>query len=107
MATTDQVAALLIDVEACLRRMNIWEATAPSAEALASSEPFCIDTLDFPQWLQHIFLPAMYAILEAGQVLPGECGIAPMAEGYFRGLGLPSGELESVLAAIDQLLTKE
>ena len=107
MATTDQVAALLIDVEACLRRMNIWEAAAPSAEALASSEPFCVDTLDFPQWLQHIFLPTMYAILEAGQVLPGECGIAPMAEEYFRGLGLPSRELESALAAIDQLLTKE
>ena len=106
MATTDQVAALLIEVEASLRGMNLWEAEAPSAEALASSEPFCIDTLDFPQWLQHIFLPTLYAILEAGQVLPGECGVAPMAAEYFRGLDLPSGELESGLAAIDQLLTK-
>jgi uncharacterized protein YqcC (DUF446 family) len=103
----DRVAALLIDVEAGLRQLNLWEAEPPSAEALASKQPFAIDTMNFAQWLQHIFLPTMYRLLENGQPLPTECAIAPMAEEYFKGLALPSWELETALAAIDQLLTGE
>ena len=105
LALEHQVAALLIDVEAHLRQMGLWDSEPPSAEALASTQPFCIDTLDFNQWLQFIFLPTMYAILEEGRDLPSECAIAPMAEEYFRGLELPSLELELSLAKIDRLLT--
>jgi uncharacterized protein YqcC (DUF446 family) len=105
MPETEQVAALLIDVEAGLRQLQLWEAEPPPAEALASTQPFCIDTLNFAQWLQHIFLPTMYRLLEDGQPLPTECAIAPMAEEYFRGLALHSQELEAALAKIDRLLT--
>ncbi len=99
------IAVLLIDVEAGLRQLNLWEQDPPSAKAVASTQPFCIDTLSFAQWLQHIFLPMMYQLLNNDQPLPRECAIAPMAEEYFRGLGLPSAELEAALVAIDQLLS--
>ena len=46
---TEQVAALLIDVESGLRQLNLWELRSPPAEALASTQPFCIDTLNFAQ----------------------------------------------------------
>jgi uncharacterized protein YqcC (DUF446 family) len=105
LAREHQVAALLIDVEAHLRQMGLWASEPPSAEALASSQPFCIDTLDFNQWLQFVFLPTMYTILEEGAELPTECGIAPMAEEFFRGAELPSLQLELSLAKIDRLLT--
>jgi uncharacterized protein YqcC (DUF446 family) len=33
-----------------------WDEVPPSIEALSSVEPFSVDTLDFEQWLQWIFL---------------------------------------------------
>ena len=106
MAREHQVAALLIDVEAHLRQMGLWDPEPPAEEALASTQPFCIDTLDFNQWLQFIFLPTMYAILEEGRDLPTDCAIAPMAEEFFRGSQLPSLQLELTLAKVDRLLTE-
>jgi uncharacterized protein YqcC (DUF446 family) len=99
-----EIAELLIDIEAQLRQLNQWDRVPPSAEALASQEPFSVDTLTLPQWLQFIFLPTLYQMLEEGQPLPQRCGIAPMAEEYFRGTGLRSGELVVALMRIDELL---
>ena len=99
------IAELLIDIEAELRQLGLWDRQPPSPEALASDQPFSIDTLTLPQWLQFIFLPTIYRMLEEGQALPGRCGIAPMAEEYFRGLGLASGALEQALLQVDELLS--
>ena len=106
MGHSDEVAVLLIDIEAQLRQMNLWEDQPPSAETLASSQPFHIDTLSFTQWLQFVFLPSMHGLIETGQSLPTECGITPMAQQYFGGLGLPGGALEKTLLSIDRLLSR-
>ncbi|MEM1154876.1 MAG: YqcC family protein [Pseudomonadota bacterium] len=102
---TTAVAELLIDVEAQLRIMDLWDGEPPPVSALASDQPFCFDTLTFPQWLQFVFLPRLYGLLEAGEPLPQRCGIAPMAEEYFKDLGLPSVELQATLKRIDHLLS--
>ncbi len=99
------IAELLIDIEAELRQLGLWDRQPPSPEALASDQPFSIDTLTLPQWLQFVFLPTIYRLLEEGQALPGRCGIAPMAEEYFRGLGMASGALEQALLQVDELLS--
>ena len=101
------IAALLIDIEAELRQLGLWDRQPPSPEALASEQPFSIDTLTLPQWLQFIFLPTLYQLLEEGQPLPGRCGIAPMAQEYFRGMGLASSSLEQALLKMDQMLSGE
>ena len=101
------IAEMLIDIEAELRQLGLWDRLPPSPEALASDQPFSIDTLTLPQWLQFIFLPTIYRMLEEGQPLPQRCGIAPMAEEYFRGLGLASGALEQALQRVDQMLSQE
>ena len=102
-----QVAEVLIDIEAELRRLDQWDKIPPSTEALASSQPFCVDTLTLPQWLQFIFLPTMYRMLEENEPLPQRCGIAPMAEEFFRGSGLAIGGLVDALLRIDDLLSEE
>ena len=106
MGHSDGVAVLLIDIEAHLRQMNLWEDQPPPAEALASSQPFCIDTLSFTQWLQFVFLPTLHGLIETGETLPAECAIAPMAEEYFSGLGLAAGALERTLLSIDRVLSR-
>ena len=102
-----EVAALLIDIEAQLRQLGLWERQSPPPEALASDQPFSVDTLTLPQWLQFIFLPTLYRLLAQGEPLPGRCGIAPMAQEYFRGLALASATLEQTLLKMDRILSGE
>lgn len=99
------VAAVLIDVEAELRRLDLWQVQPPSAQALASQEPFAIDTLSLPEWLQFIFLPTMYQLIDARAELPAQCGIAPMAEEYFRDRQLATATLLDALKGVDTLLS--
>lgn len=105
MSINTEIAAILIDIEAQLRQLGQWDRIPPPAEALASKQPFSVDTLTLPQWLQFVFLPTLYRMLDEDQPLPQRCGIAPMAEEYFRGTGLRSGELEAALLRIDELLS--
>ena len=102
-----EIAEVLIDIEAQLRQLGLWDRIPPSSEALASEQPFCVDTLSLPQWLQFVFLPTLYQMLEDEQPLPERCGIAPMAEEYFRGSELPAGALIGSLEKIDDLLSVE
>ena len=100
-----KIAEVLIDIEAELRRLSLWQDEPPEASAMQSDQPFCIDTLSFAQWLQLVFIPTMYRLLDTDQALPDKCGIAPMAEEYFRGMELASGKLENVLTRVDQILS--
>jgi uncharacterized protein YqcC (DUF446 family) len=101
-----QIADVLIDIEAQLRQLDLWERIPPSSQALASTEPFCVDTLTLPQWLQFVFIPTVYQMIEDGAPLPERCGIAPMAEEFFRGSGLATDDLLTALERMDQLLTQ-
>ena len=100
-----EVADQLLQLEAEMRRLQLWESEAPSPEALASREPFCVDTLSLPQWLQFVFLPRMSQLIELEQPLPGRSGIAPLAEEFFKN---SSGfdALIVLLADIDQRLER-
>ena len=100
------LAEILIDLEKELRELRLWEAESPSAEALTSVQPFAVDTLSFSQWLQFIFIPRLYDLIEARDALPVNCGVAPMAEEYFQPLGLNTANLINHLRRIDVLLTR-
>lgn len=100
-----EVAEVLIDIEAQLRQLGLWDKIPPSTDALASDQPFCVDTLTLPQWLQFVFLPTLYRMLEEGQALPDKCGIAPMAEEFFRGSAMTTVPLIESLEKVDELLS--
>ena len=100
-----EIAEVLIDIEAQLRQLGMWDRIPPSTEALASTQPFCVDTMTLPQWLQFVFLPTIYRMLEEEQALPERCGIAPMAEEFFKGSGLATAELIGALEKVDTLLS--
>ncbi|MDQ2078436.1 YqcC family protein [Marinimicrobium sp. ABcell2] len=99
------VAEALFELEREMRSLELWESQSPSREALASSQPFAVDTLRFPQWLQFIFIPRLYQLVEHRSSLPVDCGVAPMAEEYFRPLSVNSDQLVNQLQEIDQLLS--
>lgn len=95
---------LLDAIETELRALQEWRDSPPSAEALASTAPFCVDTLTLPEWLQFVFLPRMRWLLDKGLPLPGQCGIAPMAEEYFRRHSRSRVALTGLLRQIDEAL---
>ncbi|MBB1517605.1 YqcC family protein [Aquipseudomonas guryensis] len=98
------VAEQLLLIERELRVLGWWADTPPSAEALASREPFCVDTLSFEAWLQWIFLPRMKSLLEASAPLPNVSGIRPMAEEAYRGRERQALALLTALGNFDRLI---
>lgn len=100
-----RLAALLIDLEAALRNLGCWDAESPSLAALQSPEPFCIDTLEFYQWLQWIFIPRIYHDLAAGNPLPKKCAITPVAEQWAMMRALSARDVLLVLGSIDALIS--
>ncbi|KHK62021.1 MULTISPECIES: YqcC family protein [Pseudomonas] len=102
-----KIADQLLLIERELRVQGWWSDVPPSAEALASVEPFAVDTLDFEQWLQWIFLPRMKAILEQNLPLPNASGIQDMAEMVFaaRDVRGRDRQLQVLLKEFDQLIS--
>lgn len=100
------LADALLELERKLRALGLWSTQPPSAAALSSQEPFCLDTLNFEQWLQWVFIPRMAAIIEAGGTMPPGCNILPMAEEAFAHLGRRGHDLLSTLGCIDQLAAR-
>ncbi|SFN09775.1 Uncharacterized conserved protein YqcC, DUF446 family [Izhakiella capsodis] len=75
-----QIRQQLHEIENLLRAEDLWQQQAPGQQALASSEPFCVDTLTPLQWLQWILLPRMHALLDSQSALPTNFAIAPYYE---------------------------
>ncbi|WEK31767.1 MAG: YqcC family protein [Candidatus Pseudomonas phytovorans] len=94
----------LLLIERELKVQGWWEDEPPSDEALASTVPFAVDTMNLQQWLQWIFLPRMKIIIELGQALPNASGILVMAETEFSDRPEQSRELRRLLAEFDQLI---
>lgn len=105
MSKAIAVSSLLIDIEAELRQLGLWQAEPPEARALTSQEPFCIDTLSFVQWLQFVFIVRLRHLLEARQALPSQCSTAPMAEEYFAMSGHSAKGLINILYQVDSVLS--
>ncbi|MBV7550050.1 YqcC family protein [Pseudomonas sp. PDM26] len=102
-----KIADQLLLIERELRVLGWWDEVSPSVEALSSVEPFSVDTLDFEQWLQWIFLPRMKMILEQDLPLPNASGIQEMAEMVFAGRNVQGKDrqLQELLKQFDQLIT--
>ena len=105
-ARASALAEHLLLIECELRVQGWWQEEAPSAEALASLEPFCVDTLAFEQWLQWIFLPRMKVLLETGAALPSVSGIQAMAEMVYQQQPGVARRLLELLGEFDRLLTR-
>lgn len=101
-----RIAEQLLLIERELRLQGLWDDTVPSSEALVSTQPFAVDTLEFEQWLQWIFLPRMKQILEQDLPLPNASGIQEMAEMVFanRAMQGRDRQLQVLLKEFDQLI---
>ncbi len=80
MSKRAQVAQQLSLLEQKLIQLALWDSEPPSRDALASQQPFAVDSLHPQQWLQWIFIPKMRVLLEQEQALPSGFEISPYFE---------------------------
>ena len=99
-----EISETLLAIEAELRGLSLWESEPPSREDLLSEQPFCCDTLDFPQWVQWILLPRMWHIVEQVGPYPARCGIYAYAEEWALHHAVDSLVLLELMRRFDALI---
>jgi len=105
MHRNGRVEQLLQALELELKRLGLWQQEPPSAQALASTLPFCIDTLGFHQWLQFILSARLREMLVLAMELPGQSALHAMASEVYKEEMMSMQQLVTLLAQLDEALT--
>ncbi|MBD3815382.1 MAG: YqcC family protein [Halothiobacillus sp.] len=95
-----ELFSLLDEIARTLREIGL-NTERPSDAALASTAPFCFDTLAFHAWLEWVFLPRMQQTIEHELNLAAPCNIAPLAEYQFATYAEPTHHLLALLTELD------
>ncbi|WP_144394280.1 YqcC family protein [Pleionea sediminis] len=96
----DNVIAELIHE---LKQLGYWAEQTPDEQALNSSLPFCIDTLEFEQWLQFVLIPKLILLSEKKHRLPAKANIHPVAEEVLKQRDENTSFLLTLIQKIDHL----
>lgn len=104
---TSLVLQQLEQLEMLLRKHSHWQIMQPDASALASSQPFCLDTLEPLEWLQWILIPRLRTLIAAQQPLPQNFTIAPYYEEALSPATAGHVEIVHHLTQLDALFTGE
>lgn len=104
MSRHEQVSALLIDIRNEMQVTGLWQQQPPAPEALASPQPFCVDTLDFNEWVQWLLLPRLEQMIDRQLPLPQNSEIRPMAEEVFKQMDENTDHLLELISQLDNLL---
>ena len=105
MSQSIQVQQLLEQLIIALQQERLWLSEPPPVEAFNSTEPFFIDTMNFVQWLQFVFIARMQALLDAKVNLPTNASITPLAEEYFKLNGIKAPQVIETLSQLDRLMS--
>ncbi len=100
----NRIADVLLEVEATLRTNGKWDEISPDSSALSSKQPFCMDTLEFEQWLQWVFLPRMKTTLEETKPFPAKSGIFVYAHECLHKNDPSTGSLLKLIKTFDDLI---
>lgn len=107
MSTSNEVRHSLRAIEQSMRELALWQLTPPEAQAFASTEPFCVDSMLAEEWLQWVLLPRMHALLDANAPLPTRFAITPYFEEALKDKQPNCLPLLALLQRLDSLLNIE
>ncbi len=103
----EALESIVDGIEGELRRTGLWERQRPPTAALASGQPFCYDSLVFPQWLQWVFVPRIRGVLNGLEPLPVDSCIEPYAAECLDSLGGDGDQLLFLLRSFDELISMQ
>lgn len=103
MSVHQQLDEAVRRLEATLKATDLWRVEEPSAEALASEQPFCVDSMSLPQWLRFVFIARLDAMIAEEAVLPANCSVAPAADMYLKQEQSRAGDRLLIVKAIEEV----
>lgn len=109
MTVHEELDVALRRLEATMKAINMWRMTAPDPQAYESRQPFCIDTMELPQWLRFVFIARLDALIEREAPLPEKCDVAPVVDTYLAQQGTRASDrllLCKAVEEIDRLVTE-
>lgn len=101
---TEDMMTTLMHLERELREIGWWRENAPEASAFASTEPFCVDTMTFSEWLQWVYIPKMRSFIVLHGRLPDNSGLLPIAQEAWQGRSEDTAPLLILVARLDRLV---
>ncbi|MDF7631338.1 YqcC family protein [Erwiniaceae bacterium L1_55_4] len=78
--SSQMIIQQLQQIEAVMREHGHWQTQSPEPAAFASTEPFCLNTMEPLEWLQWVLIPRFHALIEAGAPLPQNFSVTPYYE---------------------------
>lgn len=92
-------------IEQQLKALELWggEENTPEAHLLASDAPFCIDTLEFHQWLEYVLIKRMRHLIAHDLPLPQSMLIHPYAQEFYKEDLCRYNKLIMILKIFDKL----
>lgn len=103
-AALAEMRLTLQELEQALKTIDWWQENPPPKAALASVQPFCVDTLTFTEWLQWVYIPKMLQFMEVYQALPVASGLLPIAEEAWKGCAESTDDLYRIVKKLDFLV---
>jgi uncharacterized protein YqcC (DUF446 family) len=102
MTAATKLPLLLQQLELQMRQCSLWSALPPSDKALASIEPFAIDSLQPEEWLQWVFIVKINVMIDAGISLPNGFAIYPYFGEVWKN-NVDKTELLATIQSIDEV----
>lgn len=90
-------------LEAALKAADLWRVEAPDAQALASQQPFCIDTMSLPAWCRYVLIARLRQLARQQGSLPAVCEVAPAMAAYLKQQGVAATDQLLVVRAVERL----
>ncbi|MDQ3913860.1 MAG: YqcC family protein [Actinomycetota bacterium] len=98
-----RASELADDIEAELKRLNMWMPEPPSEEHVLEGGAFGMGTVSFVTWLQVVLVTRLRAVAEGTMDLPGSSSIGTMAAREFDGEVHDMGPLTKLIHEVDRL----
>ncbi|MGR4067582.1 YqcC family protein [Billgrantia sp. C5P2] len=103
MTVHEELDVALRRLEATMKATNMWRMSAPTPDAYESEQPFCIDTMNLPQWLRFVFIARLDALVEAEAPMPAKCDVAPVVDTYLAQQGTRATDRLLMCKAIEEI----
>lgn len=106
MSQHEKLLEIISAIQGEMLQQSLWQTESPTEAALSSTEPFCVDTLAFIEWVQWIMLPRLNYMVEQRLPLPNNSDIFSMAEEAFKSMSEETDNLLALILELDNCLRK-
>lgn len=105
-----EILAILEQLEQQLSDLKLWGGREgrPPEESFLSQTPFCLDAMDFHQWLEYVLIPRLrQMIAEESLPLPFNLVCHTLAEELYKEEEERYRELIAILKRLDERCARE